>query len=201
MAARFCALALPLIVAATVPASAQPAGQGAAAPPVAQGQNQTQPAAPPFSFAGWRHELLGNATQTTHMNICAHRSCQAGSRMSYQVYAPKPGLTFEQYKAERKQIETALAAQVKDTRKLEFAPPTESKGPIFRVLEAKRFDAYPDGRKQVVISRRYLAEKVSIDFISTAGDEQAALQNLTLFEMGAMIVVWQASTVANPPGG
>ncbi len=69
------------------------------------------------------------------------------------------------------------------------------------MLEAKRFDSYPDGRKQVVISRRYLAEKVSIDFISTAGDEQAALQNLTLFEMGAMIVVWQASTVANPPGG
>jgi hypothetical protein len=126
------------------------------------------------------------------MNVCGQPSCGAGSKVSYIFYAPKPGKTFAEYKAERATIEKTFKSRLIPGATIKFTTPTQKKDKLFKTFESRRVMTTPDGRKDIAVSRTILAEKFGVDLISSGNDEKQVDQNLAAFTVAAMLAAVSA---------
>jgi hypothetical protein len=186
--------AFPLLLVLSIcvlPATAQvpsPKAPPSGSPPAA---NQ---AAIPFSVGGFTHRLI---PPRTHMFDCSQPFCGAGSKVSYIFYAPKPGMTFDDYKASREMIEAAIKSRLPVGTSIKVMPSTQSQDKLFTIFESRRIVTAPDGSAQVTVSRTLVKSTVGIDLISSGSDEKLAASNLALFTLAAMLVA-SASAPTKP---
>jgi hypothetical protein len=138
---------------------------------------------PPVSISGFTYQFM---PQGIHMNICNNSSCGLGSKVSYVFAAPKPGMTFGEYKAQRSIIEKELKARLPAQAGFKVRPPTQEKGKLLTTFESRRTLTMPDGEKQVTISRLLLTKTMSIELIGSGTDEKQIEMNLALFTIGTM---------------
>ena len=139
---------------------------------------------PPFRIGGFTYSLQQGRI---HMNVCGQPSCGAGSKVSYIFYAPKPGKTFAEYKAERATIEKAFRSRLPPGATIKFPPPTQRNDKSFKTFESRRVMTMPDGRKDIAVSRTILGEKFGIDLISSGSNEKQVEENLAVFIVAAML--------------
>jgi hypothetical protein len=151
---------------------------------------------PPFEISGWRYQLIN---KNVHMNFCGGSACEPGSKVSYIVLGPKKNYSFKQYKAEREKIAQALRKLSPAGMRIEFAEPQLLEDRLFRIYKTTRKEVAPDGKTAAYISQLVIANKVSIDFISSASDLKKAEEQLEPFLLAGMMVATLGEVTV--PGG
>ena len=187
--------AIPLLLvlsACVLPATAQdqsPKAPSSGSPPAAANQ------APPFAIGGFTYQLI---PPRTHMFDCSQPSCGAGSKVSYIFYTPKPGMTFDDYKASRAIVDEQIKSRIPAGMTLKNTPPTQIQDKMFTIFESRRIVTAPDGRTHVTVTRTLLTSTVQIELISSGSDEKLADSNLAQFTLAAMLAAASIGTPAKP---
>jgi hypothetical protein len=138
---------------------------------------------PPISISGFTYRLTG----AIHAHRCSRASCGGeASLVSYVFYPPKPALTFQDYKNQRRRLEQQLKAQAAPGVSIKFKPPKETKEKPFSIFESRRTMSAPGRSPQITVSRTIVARAVIIELISSAENEKTADINLALFTIPAL---------------
>ena len=187
--------AIPLLLvlsACVLPATAQ--DQSPKAPPSGSPSAAANQATPPFAIGGFTYHLI---PPRTHMFDCSQPSCGAGSKVSYIFYAPKPDMTFDDYKAGRAIVDEQIKSRIPTGMSLKITPPTQSQDKVFTIFESRRIVTAPDGRTHLTVSRTLLTSTVGIELISSGSDGKLVDSNLAQFTLAAMLAA-SIETPAKP---
>src|SRR5262245_490783 len=171
------ALALAAVLIGNASAQQAPPPQApssADAPPVAVGPD-------------WRHEKRG---ADVHTFYCQQALCMPPSAVSYRLYAPDNTMTLERFRHEQEEILGALEQRAAPGTRIKILEikGDEGSGPR-RMFVVRRLTEHPNGTKEFRVSSTLLGVNHLATVISTSQDEQAAIDNHSVFVLAVMLFI------------
>jgi hypothetical protein len=141
---------------------------------------------PPAAVSGWRYE---RGQSDLHIFRCEQTKCGAGSRVSYQLFAPGKPMTLEEFRGSQERVVKALEQRTPGLKATIIGVDGDKGNALPRLFKARRLTVAPGGASEYVVSALLFGTRASASLISSAREEKASSDNYTQFALAMALFV------------